>query len=316
MDRPLMQRLRQHVLRQQLAPAHSPINWFVLQKRALWAISPWLMIFGSLLPNSRLDSAPVDVALFERVLDSWAQFVPHLLIIFLGSTLIEKALSIWQRREIDPLHWYHAALMSVLLPLGIGWPLLLIGMLFGLVFGRVMFGGAGNYLINPALLAVVFLHLSYPQHYSVIELLQLDGAPSWFVAAALAMGWLMQTRWRQYPRWLLAGVLLGGVFSAVLFRWQGVAYDGWYSTMVLNTNLWVLLIFVLPDASVQPFTRVGKLLFATLFLLLVSVFQLGNPEAISAPLYALMLASLLVPLLDRLVVSAHRLSTHQQRSSA
>ena len=39
-----------------------------------------------------------------------------------------------------------------------------LGMSFGMVVGKLIYGGSGRYLVNPALLGLTFLAFSYPGH--------------------------------------------------------------------------------------------------------------------------------------------------------
>ena len=55
-------------------------------------------------------------------------------------------------------------LLAFNLPPGVPWWMPIVGSAFGIIFGKMVFGGLGNNIINPALLGRAFLMASWPIH--------------------------------------------------------------------------------------------------------------------------------------------------------
>ena len=65
-------------------------------------------------------------------------------------------------RPIDPAWFMHGWLFSLLVPTDLSTPMAMMGISLGVVFGSLIFGGTGRYLVSPALLGTVLLATSYP----------------------------------------------------------------------------------------------------------------------------------------------------------
>jgi Na+-translocating ferredoxin:NAD+ oxidoreductase subunit D len=87
------------------------------------------------------------------------------------------------RRSIDGSAIITGILLGLNLPSNAAWWLVLIGCVVAIVIGKQTFGGLGQNPFNPALVARVFLLLSFPAHMTSWEIpvdrfLQLDGVTS------------------------------------------------------------------------------------------------------------------------------------------
>ena len=67
--------------------------------------------------------------------------------------------------EINEGFLVTSALFPLTLPPGIPWWQVALGISFGVVIGKEIFGGTGRNFMNPALTARAFLYFAYPARY-------------------------------------------------------------------------------------------------------------------------------------------------------
>ena len=236
--------------------------------------------------------------------------------------------SLFSRARARPLDsgWFvHAWLFSLLLPPTMPPGFAAIALSFGLVFGCHVFGGTGRYLVNPALLAVIFLTFAYPAQldsmvttWSIIAAGGAEaatnsgtslfdaligreagpiGTPS-VVAAFFGALYLVVTR-------TVSPLIIAAGLAALLLSAAILGALAWPWHLALG-NFAFVLAFVATDSSTQPRTITGKLVFGALFGALTVVVRTADPAHPEGTLAALMFASLVIPLIDRLAESRHR----------
>ena len=71
-----------------------------------------------------------------------------------------------RRHEINEGFLVTSALFPLTLPPGIPWWQVALGISFGVVIGKEIFGGTGRNFMNPALTARAFLYFAYPAQIS------------------------------------------------------------------------------------------------------------------------------------------------------
>lgn len=105
----------------------------------------------------------------------WLIFVSYL---FGGAT--EVIFSVVRKEEINEGFLVTGILFPLTLPAATPWWVVALGIVFGVVIGKEIFGGTGKNFFNPALVARVFVYISFP--------LQTAGTNMWVPNAADA-GW-------------------------------------------------------------------------------------------------------------------------------
>ena len=88
-------------------------------------------------------------------------FVPIFIVALLTGTLWEVAFAQGRRRPVDDGLLYVAWLFTLILPASVPLYQVVLGMTFGMVVGKGIYGGTGRYLVNPAVLGIAFLVFSY-----------------------------------------------------------------------------------------------------------------------------------------------------------
>lgn len=230
-----------------------------------------------------------------------------------------------RRRSLDSGWLLHAWLFSLLLPPTIPPGFAAIALSFGLIFGCHVFGGTGKYLVNPALLAVVFLTFAYPA--------QLDStATTWSIVAAggieaatnsgttlldafigreagafgttseiaAFVGALYLVFSRAASPLIIAAGLAASLFGAAMF---GTLAWPWHLAL---GNFAFVLVFLATDPSTQPRTITGRLIFGALFSALTIIVRTADPAHPEGAWAALLFASLVIPLIDHLAQRRRR----------
>jgi Na+-transporting NADH:ubiquinone oxidoreductase subunit B/electron transport complex protein RnfD len=85
-----------------------------------------------------------------------------LIVSYAAGGLVEVLFAVVRREEINEGFLVTGFIFPLILPPGIPLWLVALGVAFGVVFGKEIFGGTGRNLFNPALVGRVFLAISYP----------------------------------------------------------------------------------------------------------------------------------------------------------
>jgi Na+-transporting NADH:ubiquinone oxidoreductase subunit B len=233
--------------------------------------------------------------------------------------------------------WFLALLMPATAPLY----QVALGMTFGIVVGKLIYGGSGRYLVNPALLGMAFLVLSYP------SLLFSEGAwipvPGYDQPTVLELvtdeGGLSVVPALDYSYWQLfigdrpgaIGVVssLGAMLGALFLIWTGMA--SWrimlgsliglvgaaliFNSLTPGNVLFAVpwhwhfvvggflfgVVFLATDPVAGPMTDPGRWGFGLLVGVLTVVIRVGNPSYYEGVMFAILLASMFSPLIDFVV---------------
>jgi Na+-transporting NADH:ubiquinone oxidoreductase subunit B len=153
------------------------MNNFVIATLPCWLIGLWnlgeqanlamLQIGMGAAPGWRgalLDSLGVGYDPFNPVaclLHGLMYFLPIFLVALLTGTFWEAVFANQRRRPVDEGLLSIAWLYTLILPATAPLYQVALGMTFGMVVGKGIFGGTGRYLVSPAMLGLAFLTFSY-----------------------------------------------------------------------------------------------------------------------------------------------------------
>ena len=218
-----------------------------------------------------------------------------------------------------------------------------LGISFGLVVGKAIFGGSGRYLVSPALLSIAFLAFSYSSllftegawvpvpgyaEPTAIEIAVEEGGVAgliavdyaWFdlffgfrpgplgttsvLGCLLGATFLIATgtvSWR-----IIAGSALGMVVCVSLINFVGPADNvmfqvPWSWHLVLGAYAFGT-VFLATDPVAAAMTDPGRWIFGVAVGVLTIIVRLTNPSYYEGIVFAILLASLMAPLLDYVVV--------------
>jgi len=336
-------------------------NFFVIASLPAWLIGLWSLGHQTNLAIADFQLAPAPgwrAWLLDRsgigfdpfsVTDCFIHGLLYFLPVFLVALLVgafwESLFAALRRKPVDEgllaIAWFLALMMPATAPLY----QVALGMTFGIVIGKLIYGGSGRYLVNPALLGVAFLVFSYPA--------LLFGQGAWVPVAGydqptvleLVMdeGGLGVVSAVDYSYWQLfigdrpgaMGVVstLGALLGAVFLVWTGMAswrvmlgaLIGLMGMSLLSGLLapdhelfaipwyWQLTlggfvfgaVFIATDPVAGPMTDPGRWGFGLLVGGLTVLVRLANPSYYEGVMFAILLASMFSPLIDFVVIEVN-----------
>ena len=232
-----------------------------------------------------------------------------------------------------------AALSGVLLAISIPsiapWWIIVVGVTFGIVFGKSIFGGLGNNPFNPAMLGYAFLLISYPLQMTqwpaefqgilgIFEIFDIDvltGATNLdFAKTQLMLGvsTVELTFDNLSQMWINLGFLLGGIYLLLrrIIFWHipvslifglalmsGVLYlidsSSFISPLfhLINGATMLAAFFIATDPVSASTTPLGRLIYGFAIGVIIIVIRIfgGYPDAVA---FAVLLMNITVPLID------------------
>ena len=204
----------------------------------------------------------------------------------------------------------------------------------------------GHYLVNPALLGILFLNYSYPslfnaqsasfvpENNSVQSIWQMlaDGGSQlvnnhdiqWLQvlvggeghimsiasASALAslLGLMLLMILRKEYWWVPFGAVVGLLIAATLLKNTGefpASHVNWYWHLIVG-NFAFCLAFIATDPTVLPTSQLTQFIYGALFGFLTVLIRIATPTHPEGTLTALLLASLLIPIVDWIVIKSYQ----------
>jgi len=236
-----------------------------------------------------------------------------------------------------------ALLFTLLLPPAIPLWQAALGMTFGIVIGREIFGGRGKYILHPALVGLAFLYVTYPVEmviesnwvmvdafskptYLSLAVEQKSEALAWVatpwelsflglvpgafgttstLACLIGAGVLLYTR--SASARVIVGIFAGALVTAVAFNYLG---DSAYASMSFHWHLTLGgfafgTIFLATDQTTAAMTDRGRWYYGLLIGALVVLIRTANAHHPDGVMFAILLGAIFAPLIDYLVVRAN-----------
>ncbi len=331
-------------------------NYFVLASLPAWLIGTWALGHQTNLAiaDFQLESVPGWRASLltqagigfdaSSVMGCFTHGLLYFLPIFMVALLVG---AFWQAlfanlRKKQPdegllvIAWFLALLMPATAPLY----QVALGMTFGIVIGKLIYGGSGRYLVNPALLGMAFLVFSYPLLFgqgawvplagydqpTVLELVTDEGGLKvvsavgysyWqlfigdkpgavgVVSSLGAIFGALFLIWSGMASWrIMLGALIGLVGAAMVFNVLAPGNDlfalPWYWQLVMGGFLFGV-VFLATDPVAGPMTNPGRWGFGLMVGVLTVLIRAANPSYYEGVMFAILLASMFSPLIDFVV---------------
>ncbi|MBD1580826.1 NADH:ubiquinone reductase (Na(+)-transporting) subunit B [Pseudoalteromonas sp. S16_S37] len=248
-----------------------------------------------------------------------------------------------RKHEVNEGFFVTSVLFSLILPATIPLWQAALGITFGVVIAKEVFGGTGRNFLNPALAGRAFLFFAYPANISGDTVwtavdsfsgatylgqaaqgaLDFNNMALWWDAfygfiqgsmgetstLALMLGgfFLMYVRiasWR-----IVLGVFLGMVAMASLFNALGSDTNAafampWYWHLVVGGFAFGMF-FMATDPVSASFTNKGKFAYGALIGVMVVLIRVVNPAYPEGMMLAILFANLFAPLFDHFVVQSN-----------
>ena len=267
-------------------------------------------------------------------------FIPIYAVTFIVGILWEMVFAVIRKHEISEGAFVTTILFALCCPPDAPLWQVALGISFGIVIGKEVFGGTGKNFLNPALAGRVFLYFAYPTYWSGDSVwVAVDGYSSPTILSVAAQdglqGVLSNITWIEafignipgsigetsslfiimglillfYNRvasWrIVIGVLIGTAFTSYLFNFIGSTTNPMFSLPFY----WHIVIggyaFGLTFMAVEPVTgshtNLGRWYYGILIGVMVVLIRVINPAFPEGMMLAILFANLFAPIIDHFV---------------
>ena len=271
-------------------------------------------------------------------------FVPIYATTFLVGIAWEILFAMKRGHEVNEGFFVTSILFALTCPPDIPLWQVALGISFGVVIGKEVFGGTGKNFLNPALTGRAFLYFAYPAQMSgdavwvavdgftsatPLSVVAADGMSalqstwSWtsaFIGSipgsvgetstlAILIGGVLLLASRIASWRIVAGVMLGMVALSSLFNMLGSDSNPafampWYWHLVTGGFAFGM-IFMATDPVSAAMTNTGKWAYGILIGLMTVLIRVVNPAFPEGIMLAILFANLFAPLMDHFVVQAN-----------
>jgi Na+-transporting NADH:ubiquinone oxidoreductase subunit B len=284
-------------------------------------------------------------SIFDNIAFGAAYFLPVYAVIFLVGGFWEVLFATVRRHEVNEGFFVTSVLFALILPPSIPLWQAALGITFGVVVGKEIFGGTGKNFLNPALTARAFLYFAYPAQLSgnsvwtaadgvsgatPLSLANeggiqsvLDSGITWMDAflgtiqgsmgetstLAILIGGAVLLTMRIASWRIVAGVMIGMVVTSMLFNLIGSDTNPMFAVdwtwHLVMGGFAFGMIFMATDPVSSSMTFMGKYLFGALVGFMAVMIRVVNPAFPEGIMLAILFANLFAPLIDHFVVQAN-----------
>jgi Na+-transporting NADH:ubiquinone oxidoreductase subunit B len=271
-------------------------------------------------------------------------FLPIYIVTFLSGITWEILFAMRRGHEVNEGFFVTSILFALTCPPDIPLWQVAMGISFGVVIGKEVFGGTGKNFLNPALTGRAFLYFAYPAQLSGdavwVAVDGYSGATALSVVAASGMDTLKET-WTWTQAFLgsvpgsigetstlailvggsvlvatriasiriMLGVMIGMVaLSTLLNQFDSSSNPAfampWYWHLVTGGFAFGM-VFMATDPVSSAMTNTGKWAFGILIGLMTVLIRVINPAFPEGIMLAILFANLFAPLMDHFVVQAN-----------
>jgi Na+-transporting NADH:ubiquinone oxidoreductase subunit B len=281
-------------------------------------------------------------SIWDNMIYGAMYFLPVYLVTFAVGGFWEVLFSSVRKHEINEGFFVTSILFALSLPATVPLWQVALGISFGVVLAKEVFGGTGKNFLNPALAGRAFLFFAYPASMSgdavwtaidgfsgatALSQLAADGI------SGLTVGWsdaffgfiqgsmgetstlailiggsvlliMRIASWR-----IVAGVMLGMVLTSALFNSIGsdtnpMFATPWYWHLVLGGFAFGMM-YMATDPVSASMTNRGKWFYGALIGLMVVLIRVVNPAYPEGMMLAILFANLFAPFIDHFVIQAN-----------
>ncbi|MBN3560610.1 NADH:ubiquinone reductase (Na(+)-transporting) subunit B [Aliamphritea spongicola] len=284
-------------------------------------------------------------SIWDNIIHGAVYWLPIYAVTFVVGGFWEVLFAMKRGHEVNEGFFVTSILFSLILPATIPLWQVALGISFGVVIGKEVFGGTGKNFLNPALTGRAFLFFAYPAQMSGDAIwTAVDGFSGATPLGLAALGGV-DAIMAQGVSWMDAflgfipgsvgetstlAILIGGavILFARIAAWRIVA--GVFLGMVATSTLlnvigsdsnpmfampfywhFVLggfafgMMFMATDPVSSSMTNVGKWYFGALVGIMVVLIRVVNPAFPEGMMLAILFANLFAPLIDNFVMQAN-----------
>ncbi len=306
----------------------------------LQTISGWR---GAILDGLGIGYSATNI--FACVWHGFLYFFPLYVVTLVAGGLWEVLFAAVRNHEVNEGFLVTSILFVLTLPPDIPLWQVAIGISFGVVLGKEVFGGTGKNFLNPALTGRAFLFFAFPAEMSgdtvwtavdgfsgatALGVGAIGGLPgiqeagfTWLqsflgtvqgsmgetstLACLLGAAFLIYTRVASWR--IMAGVALGMIGTTLLFN----VFGSDTNPMVTLPWYWHLvvggsafgMVFMATDPVSASMTTVGRWMFGVLIGFMTIIIRVANPAFPEGMMLAILFANIFAPLIDYMVIQAN-----------
>ncbi len=257
----------------------------------------------------------------------------------------EVTFAVIRGHEVNEGFFVTSILYSLILPATTPLWQVALGIIFGVVIGKEIFGGTGKNVLNPALVGRAFLYFAYPaqmsgdavwvpvdgftgatslgvaasQGYQVLSTIDLSWWDAFFgfmhgcigetsvLACMIGGAFLVYTRIANYR--LIAGCLIGTVLTSVLFNLIGSDSNPMFAMPwywhIVLGGYAFGLIYMVTEPVSAAHTNLGRWWYGGLIGAMCVLIRVVNPAFPEGMMLAILFGNVFAPLIDYVVVNAN-----------
>ena len=272
-----------------------------------------------------------------------AYFLPIYIVTLVSGGIAEVIFAVIRKHDVNEGFFVTSMLYTLIMPPNAPLWQVSLGIIFGVIIGKEIFGGTGKNFLNPALTGRAFLYFAYPASMSGDKIwVAADGFTSatilgqsaisgiesvsdfsWFdafiglvpgsigetstLAILFSALFLLVTKIANFR--LIFGCLIGMISFATLLNLIGSQSNPmfsmpWYWHLVSGGFMFGLVFMVTEPVS-AAMTNKGRWAYAFLIGVMCILIRVVNPAFPEGMMLAILFGNMLAPLIDYLVVKSH-----------
>ncbi|WP_230970553.1 NADH:ubiquinone reductase (Na(+)-transporting) subunit B [Nitrogeniibacter aestuarii] len=283
-------------------------------------------------------------SVWDNMIHGAMYFLPVYLVTFVVGGFWEVLFASIRRHEVNEGFFVTSILFALTLPPSIPLWQVALGISFGVVIGKEVFGGTGKNFLNPALAGRAFLFFAYPAQMSgdavwtavdgftsATPLSQgaaggvdaITATLSWTDAfmgvmpgsmgetstLAIFIGGLILLVMKIAAWRIVAGVMLGMIGISLMFNAIGSDTNAafaipWHWHLVMGGFAFGMM-FMATDPVSASMTNTGKWIFGAIIGGMAVMIRVANPAFPEGMMLAILFGNLCAPLIDHFVVQAN-----------
>ncbi|MEC7298798.1 MAG: NADH:ubiquinone reductase (Na(+)-transporting) subunit B [Pseudomonadota bacterium] len=272
-------------------------------------------------------------------------FLPIYIVTLVAGGIWEVLFATIRRHEVNEGFLVSSMLYTLILPASTPLWQVALGISFGVVIGKEVFGGTGKNFLNPALVGRAFLYFAYPAYMSgdtiwtpvdgfsgatalavsasegpaalpdygitwmdaFVGTIQGSMGETSTIACLLGLVFLLATRIANYR--MVVGCLAGMIAFSSLLNWIGSDSNPAFAT----PWYWHLviggyafgLVFMVTEPVSGSHTNLGRYIYGALIGFMVVMIRVINPAFPEGMMLAILFGNVFAPLIDYFVVQAN-----------
>ncbi len=272
-------------------------------------------------------------------------FLPIYIVTLAAGGAWEVLFATIRRHEVNEGFLVTSMLYTLILPASTPLWQVALGISFGVVIGKEVFGGTGKNFLNPALVGRAFLYFAYPAYMSgdtiwtpvdgfsgatALSITASEGPDAlpeygitWMdafigtiqgcigetstIACLIGLAFLLVTKIANYR--MVVGCLLGMIAFSSLLNWIGSDSNPAFAT----PWYWHLviggyafgLVFMVTEPVSGSHTNMGRYIYGALIGFMVVMIRVVNPAFPEGMMLAILFGNVFAPLIDYFVVQAN-----------